>query len=110
MTDEARRESYEERQERLLAEGRAHDLARDEAREKNQRAADLLNHERIAERDRLVREMLNATSMREQTAATILAALIRVGRGTGDRWRAETLGEAVALADALRAELARVPR
>jgi hypothetical protein len=50
----------------------------------------------------------SAERQREQTAATILAALIQAndGRFTGDSGH---VGVAVALADALRAELARKP-
>lgn len=109
MTGETKADTWEQREAKRVAEARAWEFERDDRYEAMRAAADKLNHERIIERDKLVREMLNATSMREQTAATILAALLPI---LNDR-PIETPPEAgaalaVKWADALRAELAKV--
>jgi len=76
------------------AEKRADDRVR--AIEQSQAERDRANHERLTVRAFAIQ--------REQTAATVLAALIERGRAIATG-RDETVREAVELADALRAEL-----
>lgn len=114
--------TWDEREAKRLADARAWEFERDDRNEKYRTVADALNHERIKERDAILSK-LNDERMdrasREQTAATILAALTsgRMVPNAHTEPTAQVLDDAdrdniayaVALTDALRAKLAEVP-
>jgi hypothetical protein len=118
MSDETKTGTWEQRIAREREEARAHDLARDKAWHDRQLAnmrGEREAGERHAEQMQKKAEAKVSERLREQTAATILAALVRnEGILVSAPMRvteqdAEFIAYAVALADALRAALKGTP-